>query len=162
MRIGVISDTHGNTGTTSAAVDLLKQQDVEQVLHCGDVCGSEIVRQLADWPTHFVAGNCDDPDMLGRIVTGANQQWHQLQGEIELAGRKIALLHSHVSGALSEAIESGEFDLVCYGHTHQYEQRMEGNTLVLNPGALHRASRHSIAIVDLQTMQAEHLFLPPR
>jgi len=28
---------------------------------------------------------------------------------------------------------------------------------VLNPGALHRARPHSIAVVDLKTMQATHV-----
>jgi predicted phosphodiesterase len=43
---------------------------------------------------------------------------------------------------------------VCYGHTHVAESHLEGRTLVLNPGALYRATPHSIATVDLQTMEA--------
>ncbi|MBR9804750.1 MAG: metallophosphoesterase family protein [Rubinisphaera brasiliensis] len=160
MRIGIVSDTHGNKSTTAVAVELLRQHKLERLLHCGDVCGSGIVRMLAEWPTHYVAGNCDDLDLLEQTVLETGQKWHGLRGEIELAGRRICLLHSHVTGALPDAIASGEFDLVCYGHTHRYEKRTEGQTLVLNPGALHRASRHSFAVVDLETMAAEHHFLP--
>jgi predicted phosphodiesterase len=39
--------------------------------------------------------------------------------------------------------------LVCFGHTHVAEQQRRGATLVLNPGAVYRARRHSIAIVKL-------------
>ena len=41
-----------------------------------------------------------------------------------------------------------------YGHTHEAEQHREGKTLVLNPGALYRANPHSIAVVELDTMEA--------
>jgi hypothetical protein len=37
------------------------------------------------------------------------------------------------------------------------EQHQVGPTLVLNPGALHRARPHTFAIVDLKTMQATHI-----
>jgi predicted phosphodiesterase len=41
---------------------------------------------------------------------------------------------------------------VCYGHTHKAEFHRVGKTLVLNPGALHRATPHSLAVVDLDTL----------
>jgi predicted phosphodiesterase len=43
---------------------------------------------------------------------------------------------------------------VCYGHTHQAEQHRVGKTLVLNPGALYRATPHSLALVDLEHLEA--------
>ena len=51
-------------------------------------------------------------------------------------------------------IASGDYDLVCYGHTHAAEQHREGKTLVLNPGALYRADPHSLAVVELETLEA--------
>jgi uncharacterized protein len=41
------------------------------------------------------------------------------------------------------------------GYAHQAEQHRQGKTLVLNPGALYRANSLSIAVDDLETMQAE-------
>ncbi len=160
MRIGVISDTHGHVAHTQDAVAILKQCDVERILHCGDVGGDEVVSQFESWPTHFVAGNCDYPDQLGEIVKANQQQWEGLFGDLHLGGKHIALLHSHEQHRFDEAIHSGDFDLVCYGHTHVAEQRTVGQTHVLNPGAMYRAHKFTIAVVDLQTMEISHRTVP--
>src|SRR5262245_49064746 len=46
MRIGVISDTHGHTLNTLAAVRLLESLEVAAVLHAGDVGAPEIPKLL--------------------------------------------------------------------------------------------------------------------
>jgi uncharacterized protein len=157
MLLGVVSDTHGNIRRTVQAVELLQDRGVEAVLHCGDVGSPGIVELFAAWPTHFVAGNCDAREDLGAEVRAASQNWHDLFGEITLSNRRIALLHSHMQGKLVECEASGQYDLVCYGHTHRYETHRIGETVILNPGALHRAHPPTIAIVDLASMQVEHV-----
>ena len=57
-------------------------------------------------------------------------------GNLELAGRRIALIHSDDAKLFRRITTSNEYDLVCYGHTHQAEQHREGKTLILNPGSL--------------------------
>jgi uncharacterized protein len=158
MRIGVISDTHGHLANTNAAVRLLANCDVERVLHCGDIDTEAIPALVAPWPAHFVFGNCDrNQDELRRAIVAAGHTCHERFGSIDLAGRKIALIHSDDSRLFREVQTSGDYDLVCYGHTHEAEfHRVEG-TLVLNPGALYRANPHSLAVVDLATMQAKIL-----
>lgn len=157
MRIGIVSDTHGNVNHTVAAVEVLQQQDVELVLHCGDVGGPGIVPLFEHWPTHFVAGNCDDRQILAQEVQAAGQYWHDLFGEITVENKRIALLHGHVQSALDQVIHTGHYDFACYGHTHRYEKHRVKQTLVINPGALHRAHPHTIAIIELSTMTARHL-----
>ena len=71
----------------------------------------------------------------------------------------IALLHGHEGKRFMQAIKSGDYDLVCYGHTHAAEFHHEGRTLVLNPGALYRANPHSVAIMDLATMTPQIISL---
>ncbi len=157
MRIGVISDTHGHLVNTQAAVRMLELLEVERVLHCGDICSPQIPRLLAAWPTHFVFGNCDHGAELADLraaIASAGLSCHERFGALELAGRRIALLHSDDARLFREVKSSGQYDLVCYGHTHEAEQHHEGKTLVLNPGALYRATPHSLAVVDLATMQA--------
>ena len=150
MRIGIVSDTHGHLANTRKAVDTLTEQGVDCVLHCGDVGSSEIVPLFGRWPTHFVFGNCDhDQADLTRIIELSEQTSHGEFGSIELNGCRVALLHGHDSQRFRETIASQEYDLVCYGHTHVPEHHYEGETLVLNPGALFRANPHTIAIVEL-------------
>jgi uncharacterized protein len=155
MRIGIISDTHGHLHNTRAAVRMLEELEVEAVLHCGDIGTPEIAAAIKPWPTHFVFGNCDyDLTELRQAIVGAGHTCHERFGDITLAGRQIALIHSDDARRFQETIASGRYDLVCYGHTHKAEQHQQGRTLVLNPGALFRANPHSLAIVELETLAA--------
>ena len=155
MRLGIVSDTHGHVLNTLAAVRMLESLQVDEVLHCGDIGSAEIPRLFASWPTHFVFGNCDPNEAELNMAIGAvGKLCHGRFGDITLAGRRIALIHSDDARLFRQTITGGQFDLVCYGHTHEAEQHQEGKTLVLNPGALYRANPHSIAIVELETMEA--------
>ena len=156
MRIGVISDTHGHVLNTLAAVRMLESLKVESVLHAGDIGSPQIPKLIAAWPTHFVFGNCDhDHDELRAAIEQAGLTSHGLFGDLMLAKRRIALLHSHDARLFHRVCTSGEYDLVCYGHTHAGEQHRQGKTLILNPGALFRATPHSLAVVELKTMEAK-------
>jgi uncharacterized protein len=158
MRIGVVSDTHGHLGSTTTAVGLLKQAGVSAVLHCGDIGSAAIVPLFSPWPTHFVFGNVDDDEeSLVEAIRAAGQTCHGRFGNLTLGDRKIAFLHSDDVERFTDTIASGTYDLVCYGHTHAAEQHREGNTLVLNPGALYRASPRMIALVDLPELHIEHV-----
>lgn len=149
MRIGIVSDTHGHLDNTKRAVDELRNAHVDTVLHCGDIGSPEIAPLFSDWPTHFVFGNVDrDFSILEHAIESAGLVSHGDFGELTLDGIRIALLHSHDRFRFDEAISSGEYDLVCYGHTHVAEEHRVGNTLVLNPGALFRANPHSFAVVE--------------
>jgi len=160
MRIGIVSDTHGHLGNTRKAVDLLETQNVACVLHCGDIGSTEVVPLFGRWPTHFVFGNCDhnEADMT-EMIEISEQTSHGPFGQIELESCRIALLHGHDSKRMRETIASQRYGLVCYGHTHVPEHHYEGETLVLNPGALYRANPHTIAIVDLPQLSVCRLEL---
>ena len=156
MRIGVVSDTHGHMEFTHPAIRLLESLEVERVLHCGDIGSTDVVEAFAGWPTDFVFGNCDyQQEQLAAAISSAGQTCHGNFGELEMHGRQIALLHSHDRRKFQQSITSGQYDLVCYGHTHVAAIEPHGPTLVLNPGALYRANPHSLAVVDLETMQVE-------
>ncbi|MEQ8849522.1 YfcE family phosphodiesterase [Botrimarina sp.] len=160
MRIGVVSDTHGSVEHTRPAVRMLESLDVAAVLHCGDIGSAELVEMFAPWPTHFVFGNCDDDHAgLRHAIEAAGQTCHGLFGAIELEGVPIALLHSHERRRFDSAQVSGEYRLICYGHTHVAAAEKLGDTLVLNPGALYRANPHSIAVVELPAVEATHIKL---
>ena len=158
MFLGVISDTHGHLWNTQDAARLLAPFAPEAVIHCGDVGNPRVVEPLAPWKTHYVLGNVDDdPEELREIIAEAGHTFHGRFGKLELAGRKIAFLHSDDQRLFRETIASGLWDLVCYGHTHLAEQHYEGQTLVLNPGAVYRANPHSIAVVELPGLEVTRL-----
>lgn len=158
MRLGVVSDTHGHVEYTLEAVRILQREQVDAVLHCGDIGTHQIIPLFAGWPTHFVFGNCDyDLPLLRAAIRDAGQTCHERFGALVLERRRIALIHSDDAALFQETIRGGEYDLVCYGHTHVAKVRHVGRTLVLNPGALYRADPHTLAIVELPDLTVRHL-----
>lgn len=159
MRIGVVSDTHGHVQNALAAARMLEALEVEAVLHCGDIGSPQCMVAFSQWPAHYVLGNVDhyEYDQYAAAADEVEASFHGRFADIQLGGRRIALLHSDDAKKFLHVTTSDEYDLVCYGHSHIAEQHREGKTLVLNPGALYRANPHQIAIVDLDTLEATHV-----
>jgi uncharacterized protein len=156
MKIGVLSDTHGEVWAVQQAVELLQSLDVNLAIHCGDI-GTEIVPLLNGMQVHFVHGNMDDPERLRQVITDPGHIVHDQLGELEIEGRRVAFLHGDDVKLLRHTIHSGHWDLVCHGHTHAFSSGVEGRTLVLNPGALARTGHPSLAVVDLTSMEVTEL-----
>lgn len=156
MRLGVVSDTHGHVENARAAVRILQALEVERVLHCGDIGSAEVVALFARWPTDFVFGNCDgNRAELTAAIAEHGLACHDEFASLDVEGRHIALLHSHDGRRFRQALHSGDWDLVCYGHTHVASIDRYGSTLAVNPGALYRANPHSLAILELPALAAE-------
>ncbi len=160
MLIGVVSDTHGHVENTRRAAVMLESLGVEMVWHCGDIGSVEIPPLLAAWPAHYVFGNCDvDETPLQSAILASGGTCHGRFGQVEVAGRRAALIHSDDRTLFRKTCLSGEWNIVCYGHSHLAEQHREGQTLVLNPGALYRANPHSLAVLDPETLEAHVITL---
>ncbi len=155
MRLGIISDTHGHVELTRPAIRMFESLEVDAVLHCGDIGSLAVVELFAGWPTHFVFGNCDyERAQLTAGIRKARQTCHDLFGDLEFDGVRVALLHSDDRRRFLQTVDGGDYRLVCYGHTHVAAIDRRGETLVVNPGAIYRASPHSVAIVDLPKVEA--------
>ena len=155
MRIGIVSDSHGHVDLARQGVRMLESLEVERVLHCGDIGTLEVVELFAPWPTDFVFGNCDyRREELAQGITALGQICHGVFGELEISGKRVALLHSDDQRTFAQVTTNGQWDLVCYGHTHIAKIERIDSTLVVNPGALYRANPHSIAVIELPAMEA--------
>ena len=134
---------------------MLHALEVERVLHCGDIGSVEVAEMFRPWPTDFVTGNCDyNGEALREAIEAAGQKFHGRFGDLEITGRKVALLHSDDGRRFQETIGSGAWDMICYGHTHVASIDRHGDSLVLNPGAIYRASPRSIAVVEMPSLEA--------
>ena len=161
MLLAVVSDTHGHVPFTLEAIREIERRNVDLVLHCGDVGSPSVAAHFAGRPTRFVFGNVDrDEPSLRLAIRDAGLECDGDFGDLELAGRRIAFLHGHDEQRLSGTIRVGTYDLVCHGHTHKRRWEQIGRTWVLNPGALFRATPHTIAFVTLPDLTAEFVTLP--
>ena len=155
-KLGIISDTHGCVLETQAAIDIFRRQDVSIVIHCGDIGSEDIVRLFRGIETHFVMGNTDaDKDRLRRVATENGNTLHGWTGSLELDGKKICFMHGHRNDDFENEVESGYWDLICYGHTHFPAFHEKGGTLLVNPGAFQRVTVPRIAVITLPEMTLE-------
>ncbi len=159
MRLGIVSDTHGEVWTAREAVRMFQSFQVDQILHCGDIGTAEIVELFADWPAHFVLGNMDDQGMLREAIGRAGQTCYERFGHLKVDGCSIAFLHGDDAMLLKHTIQSGRWDLVCHGHTHTAAKFRQGNTLVVNPGAIQRTGSPSVAVVELPSLDVTPILL---
>lgn len=162
MKVGIISDTHDDAGNLAAALGVLRSEGVTKILHCGDLCGPDIIRMLSGFDVRIAGGNMD------RQV-GLEQAAEEMLGpgrltwlhEFTLDGYPAAMLHGDNDEVLDSLIASGEYAYVFHGHTHRRRDQMVGRTRVINPGALGgmRCQTRSFCILDPTTGQARFVEL---
>jgi len=68
-------------------------------------------------------------------------------GRVSVAGKTIAFTHGHLPALIHEAIDE-RVDFLLHGHSHQVRDEVVGATRVVNPGALFRAARYTVALLD--------------
>jgi putative phosphoesterase len=159
MRIAILSDTHSRHATIEAALQLVEQNQVELIIHCGDIEDSEAV-WLFPGNTHFVFGNCDtERASIRQAVYGIGATLHEPFGRLQLGGAKIAWLHGDDRRLMQEVEHQGEFDYLFYGHTHVADERRTGPTRVINPGALHRTRTKTFLVLDVDSGETETIVL---
>ncbi len=117
-RIGVLSDTHGKL--RDEVVEILKGCDA--ILHAGDINTPQVLEKLREiGPLYVVRGNADKEWAEGLPETLSE----------EICGLRVFMVHNkkHMPK------ETGDYDLVVYGHSHKYEEHREKDCLYLNPGS---------------------------
>ena len=156
MLIAILSDTHSRIATIEAAVQVLRDRGVTTVIHCGDIEDPEAVAPFAGLETHFVFGNCDAERVaLRRTIKRAGQTLHEPFGHLEIEGKRLAFLHGDDTKLMRDVENSGHFDYLFYGHTHVADERQNGPTRVINPGALHRAKPKTFLLLETTTGATE-------
>src|SRR5688572_28142514 len=158
MLLGILSDTHDRYATTGRAVRALQARKAEFFIHCGDVTTPRLLDPLAGLRAAFVFGNCDwDRQALAAYAESIGVACHLTFADLELAGKAIAVTHGDDHAKLDDAISSGRYHYVFHGHTHVRRDQRVGRTRVINPGALHRATTKTVALLDTDTDTLEYL-----
>jgi len=160
MKIGIVSDTHNNIEIAEKAIKILKQSNVDMVVHAGDITSPKMLRLFKDFRCKFVLGNGDiDDEALNNEAAKLGFGTIESSCTIEAAGKKIIVFHGNDVPQFRAAMASGEYDYVIKGHTHMFENYLSGTTRVINPGALYGADVFSIAILDPETGKVERIVI---
>ncbi|MBV8072331.1 MAG: metallophosphoesterase family protein [Acidobacteriaceae bacterium] len=136
MRIAILSDIHDNLWNLEVAMDAIEGCDA--MICCGDLCSPFVVDELARFrgDIHLVFGN-NDADLFRITAKAAKLPAFHIHGEFfeaQLAGKRVAA--NHFDLIARPVAKSGNFELVCFGHNHEFEISRDGGCLLINPGPI--------------------------
>jgi len=162
MKIAILSDIHDEASHLARALEKARGADV--LVCCGDLCSPFILQDLGrgfSGPVHVVFGN-NDGDLFR--MTGMATQFPQMilhgeYAELDFDGVSFSVNHFDHIG---RSIAKGEkYDVVCFGHNHEFEISSVGKTLVINPGEVYgkRKGAATFVIYDTETRQATRVDL---
>lgn len=128
-KIGIISDTHDNLPKIKKAVEVFNTEEVNFVLHAGDIVAPFSIEKLfelkCDWRAVF--GN-NDGEKEG-LRRKSNNKICEPPIKIELGNKKILLTHD-----LAKIKDLGDTEIIIFGHTHLAESYEKNGKLFINPG----------------------------
>ena len=161
MLVGILSDTHDRADAASAGIRLLKSRGAQYLIHCGDVGSERVLDHLAGLRAAFVFGNCDyDLRGLQRYAAGIGLTCLGAFGEIELDGKRFAVMHGDDFVLKRRLLAEQRHDYLLQGHTHHARDERVGRVRVINPGALHRARPKTVALLDTATEALSFIEVP--
>ena len=169
MKIGLVSDIHGNHRALQRAFELMGA--VDECFCLGDSIdqfrfSNEVVRLLQENCSHVIQGNHEEIFFAPVNIRAQSHDWidrdlyqwlEKRPAEVLLvrAGLKFHLVHSttwHPRGAYVtpghkdfDRFTETDADVVVYGHTHVPTAHTLGSTLVINPGSTGQGS-----LVDME------------
>ena len=130
MKIGVISDTHltGCDGTLKASL-INHFDDVDWIIHAGDLVELAVLDLFAPKPALAVHGNSDS----GRVRSLLPRQL-----SLDVGGFRLLVVHDAGSVGWDAGQPQnlvGACDCLVFGHTHRPVNRNAGGILYFNPGS---------------------------
>jgi len=156
MKIGIMADSHDHLPNLRKALEIFQKEQCEKFLHCGDYCSPFVIKAFKEFGIPFlgVFGNNDgELIFLSQMAQGIGEI-KKGPIEIELAGRKIALMHE--PAYISALRSSKQFDLILYGHLHQALLDPTPPVLI-NPGECcgYLSGKAMVAVCDLRDLAAK-------
>lgn len=145
MKIAIISDTHDNLPNLKKAIEWINKEKIQLILHCGDISSQETIdeaRKLFNGDIKFVKGNAD---------------WElNLPDKMELEFNKKKIGFVHFPAEAKKMVQSGNFDMVFYGHTHRAWDEKVDSCHMINPGELAgQFYKPTFAVYDTATEKLE-------
>jgi len=162
MKVAVLSDSHDSIPNLRKAIEKAVEFKAEVLFHCGDLISPFMIPVLSEFgkETHLILGNNrgDIFLMMQHLKKYPYIHFHGEQAFLEMGNYKIAMVHyPKIAYALAQ---TQEYDFVFCGHTHIYEVKEVGKTLVVNPGEiLGKEGNPTFVMLDLESKKVEKIVL---
>lgn len=137
-----MSDSHENWVKLKKAVAIANEENCEYLLFAGDLISPPGVKLLEGFQgkVKFVWGN-NEAERVGitrKMDASKNIEMCGDYFEDSLDGKRFFMNHYPKFAEL--ASRSGEYDIVIYGHTHEYYYNRMTHCIMLNPGEIQGAA----------------------
>ena len=162
MLVGVVSDTHNNIKNIKEIICLFNEEQVDLVIHTGDISKAETLRVFSelDAPLVGVFGNNDRiEEGLEEVCVEYNFNFQEPPLSINLKDKKVIVFHE--PDLISQYIqEYQDIDLILHGHTHKYKEETIDGTVYFNPGESAGAmeGKSAIGLVDMSSLEIRRIF----
>ncbi|MBU3912259.1 MAG: metallophosphatase family protein [Candidatus Omnitrophica bacterium] len=133
MKIGVISDTHIPVNCCDLPPELIDSlKGCDLIVHAGDLIDLCILEELKK--VSKVEAVCGNMDLL------KVQEVLKKKKTLEVAGKKICLMHGYGNPSMLISIMKEEFfsqkpDIIIFGHSHVPMNEYIDGVLFFNPGS---------------------------
>lgn len=158
MKIGILSDTHNDVINLQKALAIFYRENIQTVIHCGDLTSPETAVHLKGFTFVYVHGNMDrNPLAIRQTLFDLNPSSvaaNHFSGEL-LPGIRVAVTHGHIPGKIATFIDQG-YNYIFHGHTHRHRDEIIGGSRIINPGAL-GGTQHEPRSVCLLNLKTGHL-----
>ena len=159
----IISDTHDAIESLPKIKNVIKELDVSTMIHLGDYTSpftlTEILK-LGDVDFIGLLGN-NDGDKVKLMEIGQGKLNEQPL-ELRIGNYEAVAIHGFKTPDLTKKVvyalvSSNYYNIVLYGHTHQYDLRVSNKVLIMNPGTLagYLSGRKSYGVINLRLRVAE-------
>jgi len=136
MQVGIVSDTHDTLDVVTAAVEWFDSSGVDVVVHCGDIVAPFSATPFdGPWEFYAVRGN-NDGEWALRETVGEFGSYLGEMGELTLDGTEFAVYHGTSEPIVEALVDSGSYDYVLHGHTHERAHEERAGTVRINPGGM--------------------------
>ncbi len=175
MKIGLISDTHGDLEAWNKAIKIFLNEKADVIMHAGDVLCHGVSNPIkksydpldlsdainnTSIPLVISKGNCDSDVDTVAIEWPIQSPYAFYSTE----NKKFLVIHgdNHSNEDLKKLGEKFNIDFIIRGHTHENEI-ISGKTTIINPGSVSLPKNknntptigiiddNSIKIIDLNT-----------
>jgi len=163
MLLAVMGDSHDHREALKTAVNLSVEKGAKALFHTGDLISPFMLNVLSPFKgrIYLAVGN-NDGDVLA-VSRTIPQYCPQIKEygdfiSVNFDDFRIAMTH-YPEHARAHAM-AGDFNMVFFGHTHQYWEKIIGETLLLNPGDLMGFEESpSFCLVETDSREVRRLFI---
>jgi uncharacterized protein len=155
--IGIMSDSHDNLDAIRKAVKIFNNEDLDVVIHAGDLISPFTALEFKKLDTELVAiyGN-NDGEKEGLKAAYKEICFLEDFKEISVEGWKFSIIHGSNQAIVDSLAKCGKYDVVIRGHTHKIEI-LNDETMIINPGEVcgYVSGEQTVVLLDTDDLSFE-------